>query len=462
MAGLCEACSHVGALLFAVEAGTRMRDSTTCTGEKSKWIMPTYMKDIPYLPICRMEFTSAKQKQSLLQEKDVQPSASLPEVPRVISNVAVPSNDEQQAFYTNISSSKCKPVILSLVKPFNKLFIPKANTKLPKRLGEIVYNPEYEKLDFVELLEKSGEVEISLSLEECQAIEKSTREQATCNLWFQQRAGRITASRLKSACHTNPSKPSKSLIKTICYPEEHKFSNAATRWGIANEQRACESYQNELSDFHEHLTVSDSGLNINPEWPMLGASPDGIVLCDCCGKGVCEIKCPYTFRDCTLDEATKANKNFCLLMGTDGICLDKKHAYYYQVQSQIFICGADYCDFVVWTTKDVHIERILPDFEFWNTIVPKAMAFFKNGILPELMGKFYTRSVILTLPSSVSTEVSNDEDGPWCTCQQHIEDSELIGCDNEQCNIQWFHMVCLNLEQAPEGNWLCPTCQPLQ
>ena len=31
VAGLCEGCSHVGAVLFAVEAGVRIRDSTTCT-----------------------------------------------------------------------------------------------------------------------------------------------------------------------------------------------------------------------------------------------------------------------------------------------------------------------------------------------------------------------------------------------------------------------------------------------
>ena len=40
MAGLCEACSHVGALLFAIEVGVRMRESVTCTQEKSRWVMP--------------------------------------------------------------------------------------------------------------------------------------------------------------------------------------------------------------------------------------------------------------------------------------------------------------------------------------------------------------------------------------------------------------------------------------
>ena len=40
MAGLCEACSHVGAVLFAVESGVRIRDSTTCTQEKKQMDAP--------------------------------------------------------------------------------------------------------------------------------------------------------------------------------------------------------------------------------------------------------------------------------------------------------------------------------------------------------------------------------------------------------------------------------------
>ena len=32
-------------------------------------------------------------------------------------------------------------------------------------------------------------------------------------------------------------------------------------------------------------------------YPFLGASPDGLVCCSCCGKGLLEIKCPYSIRD---------------------------------------------------------------------------------------------------------------------------------------------------------------------
>ena len=37
---------------------------------------------------------------------------------------------------------------------------------------------------------------------------------------------------------------------------------------------------------------------------------------------------------------------------------------YYQVQTQIFIYGVEYCDFVVWTTRDLFVQQILPDQEF--------------------------------------------------------------------------------------------------
>ena len=35
MAGLSEACSHIGAMLFACETGARMQTSVTCTGSEN-------------------------------------------------------------------------------------------------------------------------------------------------------------------------------------------------------------------------------------------------------------------------------------------------------------------------------------------------------------------------------------------------------------------------------------------
>ena len=40
---------------------------------------------------------------------------------------------------------------------------------------------------------------------------------------------------------------------------------------------------------HHGFSVSDSGLTLNPQWPHLGASPDGVLNCQCCPKRVVEI-----------------------------------------------------------------------------------------------------------------------------------------------------------------------------
>ena len=125
----------------------------------------------------------------------------------------------------------------------------------------------------------------------------------------------------------------------------------------------------------------------------MGATPDGFVNCDCCGEGACEIKCPFCVKDQKLECAAGQNK-FCLISNGDSLTLDKNHEYHYQVQAQIFICDIEYCDFVVWTTKDVHIQRILPDPTFWYKVVEKATRLFQTAVLPEIVGRWFTRPTL--------------------------------------------------------------------
>ena len=151
---------------------------------------------------------------------------------------------------------------------------------------------------------------------------------------------------------------------------------------------------------HNGFEVSDSGLVINPAWGHIGASPDGTVKCNCCTNGVVEIKCPFCHRNDTILYDSAQDKKFCLKRNADGtLNLDRLHAYYYQVQTQIFVCEVDYCDFVVCTFPEgkkpvIHIERILADREFWSQCVRKSTEFIKVCILPEILGRWYTRPCI--------------------------------------------------------------------
>ncbi|KAG8453787.1 hypothetical protein GDO86_000423 [Hymenochirus boettgeri] len=46
----------------------------------------------------------------------------------------------------------------------------------------------------------------------------------------------------------------------------------------------------------------------------------------------------------------------------------------------------------------------------------------------------------------------------YCLCNQ-VSYGEMIGCDNEECTIEWFHFSCVGLTYKPKGKWFCPDCR---
>lgn len=72
---------------------------------------------------------------------------------------------------------------------------------------------------------------------------------------------------------------------------------------------------------------------------------------------------------------------------------------------QLYVTERNYCDFVVWTAKpDVYIERITLDNDLIPVMITSAIKFFRLCILPELYGKWYTRSHNLVCPSDSQSE----------------------------------------------------------
>lgn len=131
-----------------------------------------------------------------------------------------------------------------------------------------------------------------------------------------------------------------------------------------------------------------------------------MVSCDCCGQNVIEIKCPFCVKDSTFDDID--DKTFYLKRGNDDqLKLDVKHQYYYQVQTQLGVCKIESAYFVVWTEKDLHIEQIMFDEVLWNTICEKSKHIFVTAILPELVGKFYSRLPFSNKPVPLSCTSDN-------------------------------------------------------
>ncbi|KAK3084841.1 hypothetical protein FSP39_020013 [Pinctada imbricata] len=61
--------------------------------------------------------------------------------------------------------------------------------------------------------------------------------------------------------------------------------------------------------------------------------------------------------------------------------LKQDHHYYDQVQGQLHILNKSACDFVVWTTKDIAIVRILQD-AMWTPNMEKLDDFYFSKLLP--------------------------------------------------------------------------------
>ena len=189
---------------------------------------------------------------------------------------------------------------------------------------QLLYQPDHAKLEYHELLHVCESTEIIITEEIAQAVEKETTMQFRSNLWFKYRAGR--ALRMKAVCHSDASNPSQSLVKCNCYPEAFRFTSKQTASGCKHEKSAKAAYEAKMKEKHTDFRVNDSGLVINPLWPCFGASPDDVISCKCCGRGVLEIKCPYCHRDETIAVAAAEDKKFCLKENADGLlCIDQEH-----------------------------------------------------------------------------------------------------------------------------------------
>lgn len=212
---------------------------------------------------------------------------------------------------------------------------------------------------------------LHLSPERIREIERNTTQQHLSPQWFSVRRYRLTASMFGEVLRRRPDTPPDALVLRIIEPKQ--FTSAATEWGKETEAIALQEYEVNLKSLgHSDITVCRAGFVVCESHPFLGASPDGYVH-DPSRKeqyGLVEIKCPYKYREVSVEDACK-NSDFCSNITTDDngmqqINLKRSHPYFAQVQGQLAISGRGWCDFVLYTTKGIVVETIKFDEQFWN------------------------------------------------------------------------------------------------
>jgi putative phage-type endonuclease len=187
--------------------------------------------------------------------------------------------------------------------------------------------------------------------------------------WFAARCGKVTASRvadvtakLKSGGYgaSRATYMGQLIAERLTGQPMDSFTNAAMQWGIDTEPEARSAYE-----FYRDVDVKEIGFLVHPEIDMSGASPDGLIgiveeifVFDTSGveegfcpvaEGLVEIKCPNT------------STHIDTLLGK---AIDKK--YLLQMQWQMEVTGAGWCDFVSYDPRmpenmRLHVERVDAD-----------------------------------------------------------------------------------------------------
>lgn len=89
-----------------------------------------------------------------------------------------------------------------------------------------------------------------------------------------------------------------------------------------------------------------------------------------------------------------------------------------------------------------------------------------GGMVPSYVaarsaGGGITMATSLMTPTAAAVDVPMEggpDDAKYCICNRPAF-GDMIGCDNDDCEKEWFHLQCVGLNEAPDGKWICPPCR---
>ncbi|XP_049515774.1 uncharacterized protein LOC125941938 [Dermacentor silvarum] len=381
-----EVCAHVAALLFKVELLVSSGFARSTTSQLCEWnnkfresVEPTRVRDLNIVKHRHGKVSKGvNRKRSAAQAPKAKFPGILDSLYSVLPNAAVFTAFSKYATLGEETDSADEGEIA---------------TELPESLYEM-YDKTWETLNQSAREEKIDSLlKMRMSHSDVAQIEEKTRVQRKCLLWFQQRCGRITGSVFSKVVKCKSESSAARLAGNIAqsplvlYETRHR-KTVAMKHGIEHEETARQQYVQYQRQHHMDFKCRDAGLFICEEFQFIAASPDGIVECSCCGRGVLEIKCPYKYRDVPINEISE--KGFYL---DENRRLKDSHEYMFQVQAEMASANVNYCDFVCWSKKGFIVLRILRDRDFLAKHMSVLKTFLRQAVLPQLLSRKSTQNV---------------------------------------------------------------------
>ena len=220
---------------------------------------------------------------------------------------------------------------------------------------------------------------LSVYEEKVNTIAATSREQSESEIWKKERTYRFTESSFQLIAKRQ--RNHESFAQSIIHPKP--FTSKYVAHGMKYEPVALREYEKFMFNRKTPVAVLKSGFVVSEAFPVLGASPDAKVIdfgCSIC-FGLAEVKCPHTKFHVTPLEAC-SDPNFFMEKISDTQCrLKRDHAYYGQVQGQMGVTGAKWCDFIVYTSKGIYIERIAFDPIYWGNLKNELLRYYFEQFL---------------------------------------------------------------------------------
>lgn len=176
----------------------------------------------------------------------------------------------------------------------------------------------------------------------------------------------MTASRFGEIMSTTDRRDMWKLCESM-YRKSDIKTNAVIH-GIVHESKALEAFSKATL-----IKTTEAGLFVHPNFPFLGATPDALAL----PNSVVEVKCPYNARD----QCIVPGPSFPSLQTSSNgeYHLKTNHKWYAQVQGQMACARKAHCYFVIYTFRDLYVEKISFNKDFFDTVMmPKLHDFYNK------------------------------------------------------------------------------------
>ncbi|KAK7090434.1 uncharacterized protein [Littorina saxatilis] len=382
-AGVLGSCNHIAGLLFRVEAAVKCGATDLRSTESlCSWVTPSgpvarkprrWRDTHVASDVYGQKTPRGYKEKARLERKKFQPFS--PEHNEILSNTTAMAQKLQTLFQEEASDS-----VFILTRLKQKPAQPDRPT-LPQPIA-----------DLAGACATKEELKAAMSAtpEVLAAVEEATRSQGDCAEWQRQRQGRITSSvfyNVHTKTETAKKQTGSGRHEQSTWLEDKVLGRGAApltvamKHGLSLEPAAKRSYMQQVSKKHKKWSARDSGLVISHDFPFLASSPDLLTTCDCCGEGLCEVKCPETIK-----HQVPTVQNVPYLEEIDGkISLKKTHTYYGQIQGQMALTNRPCCDLFIFTEHGSLIVPVPFDEAFWQKMLPNLTWFWESRVAPALL-----------------------------------------------------------------------------